>query len=209
MHTRVWFSLDRRLGNCNLLRNVSILVLVSNTSTHIMPPPAKEEQFLLLYGSQTGQAHAIAEDLHHDSQLEGLKGKLVCLDQLKEVGGWLLRENFWPTLLLFKFFFLSIYLSLIPWAYLSSPFFITSPTPPLSPPPPSFRCIGQSCERKRGYYCVLHNRRWRSPRQRRQICSWLEKEITGQWFSQKSQIHRTWYHFSVRVKRIWKNWGRR
>lgn len=50
-----------------------------------MPPPHKEEQFLLLYGTQTGQSHAIAEDLHHDSVVEELKGKLVCLDSLKEV----------------------------------------------------------------------------------------------------------------------------
>ena len=50
-----------------------------------MPPPHKDEQFLLLYGTQTGQAHAIAEDLHHDSVVEELKGKLMCLDQLKEV----------------------------------------------------------------------------------------------------------------------------
>jgi hypothetical protein len=50
-----------------------------------MPPPHKEEQFLLLYGTQTGQAHAIAEDLFHDSVVEELKGKLVCLDHLKEV----------------------------------------------------------------------------------------------------------------------------
>jgi hypothetical protein len=48
-------------------------------------PPKEDCQFLLLYGSQTGQAHAIAEDIHHDSGIERLKGKLMCLDQLKEV----------------------------------------------------------------------------------------------------------------------------
>ena len=50
-----------------------------------MAEEAKNKCFLLLYGSQTGQAKAIAELIFEESTKRGYTPKLLCLSCLAEV----------------------------------------------------------------------------------------------------------------------------
>ena len=55
----------------------------------------EEVRFLLLYGSQTGQAQAIAEQIRDEATARGLKPDLHCLDKSeKEVRGTIEPWNF-------------------------------------------------------------------------------------------------------------------
>eukprot|EP00117_Sycon_ciliatum_P002063 scpid103229/ scgid7460/ Methionine synthase reductase len=43
--------------------------------------PRTDNDFLILYGSQTGQAKAIAEEIHNNSESQGLSSRIFCLSQ--------------------------------------------------------------------------------------------------------------------------------
>ena len=52
----------------------------------VMASVGDDKRFLILYGSQTGQAQAIAEDFHESSEKYGLTSSIFCLsDSEKKV----------------------------------------------------------------------------------------------------------------------------
>nr|XP_002741834.2 PREDICTED: methionine synthase reductase-like [Saccoglossus kowalevskii] len=55
--------------------------LLLKKTLHIM---SNKNRFLLLYGSQTGQAEAIAEEIQEDAENHGLKADLFCLSQTEK-----------------------------------------------------------------------------------------------------------------------------
>ncbi len=69
-----------------------LLTLKVCLATH----PAMVSRFLLLYGSQTGQAEAIAEQIRDGALSKGLSPELHCLDKSeKTVRNYLAETEWW------------------------------------------------------------------------------------------------------------------